>query len=160
VRWLPIALVAVGGAIGGTSARAAQDEGSLQQQVAALQQMVLDLQSRLAELERAAASHNALAAPETAAPAAPEAAAPAAQVEPVAAGHLSEEARLKLNWSKVSREMDQNDVIGLLGAPSKQTTLDGRTVWYYYYPGAGAGSVFFTDAGRVSSRQSPFGFGW
>jgi outer membrane protein assembly factor BamE (lipoprotein component of BamABCDE complex) len=56
--------------------------------------------------------------------------------------------------------MDQNAVIALLGDPSSRSTLDGRTVWYYIYPGTGRGSVFFTDAGRVSSRQSPFGLGW
>jgi len=48
----------------------------------------------------------------------------------------------------------------LLGAPSKKFILDGRRGWYYYYPGTGGGSVFFSDAGRVSSRQSPFGLGW
>jgi hypothetical protein len=38
-------------------------------------------------------------------------------------------------------------------------TIDGRTAWYYVYPATGTGSVFFTDSGRVSSRQSPFGWG-
>ena len=56
--------------------------------------------------------------------------------------------------------MDQGEITRLLGAPSKKFVLDGRNVWYYYYPGTGRGSVFFTDAGRVSSSKSPFGWGW
>ena len=56
--------------------------------------------------------------------------------------------------------MGESEVTALLGPPSKKFTLDGRTVWYYYYPATGNGSVFFTDSGRVSSRQSPFGWGW
>ena len=110
----------------------------------------------------------ASAVPRTA-PAVPQAAQAAPQPAPIAAApaprvaassYVSEEAALRANWSKVVKEMDQAQVTDLLGPPSKQSTLDGRKVWYYYYPGTGGGSVFFTDAGRVSSRQSPFGLGW
>jgi hypothetical protein len=72
--------------------------------------------------------------------------------------YVSPEAFLRTNWSKIKAGLDEGEVASLLGQPSKKFTLDGRTVWYYYYPGTGSGSVFFSDAGRVTSRQSPFGF--
>ena len=166
---------------------ATSQQRQLQQQVAELKQLVAELQSRVADLERSVSASGAepAAQPTSAAPVAPSVAqtvpantmepssdARAAPREPAAtsaaavqtqapgAGYVSDEARLKLNWSKVTRDMDETTVTALLGAPSKKTTLDGRTVWYYYYPGTGAGSVFFTDAGRVSSRQTPFGSIW
>jgi hypothetical protein len=115
---------------------------------------VRDLQQRVSELEgrEPPATHAAPGATQ-AAPVA--AAAPGANV-----GYVSPEAALRANWSRVEQQMDEGEVTRLLGPPSKKLTLDGRTVWYYYYPATGGGSVFFTDAGRVSSRQSPFGLGW
>jgi len=71
----------------------------------------------------------------------------------------SPQAQLRLNWSKIEPGIDADHVSRLLGEPTSKLRLDGRTAWYYSYPGLGNGSVFFTDAGRVSSRQSPFGWG-
>jgi hypothetical protein len=146
---------------------AAPDAGELQQEVAALRQMVLELQERVAHLEAGAPAppdsivQSAVAAVPAAAPDSSPAVVPApAGSNGAHPGYISEEAVLKVNWSKVSKDMDQTAVIALLGSPSKVAKINGRTVWYYYYPGAGGGSVFFTDAGRVSSRQSPFGLGW
>ena len=152
---------------------AAADDAALRQEVSVLKQMVLDLQARVAHLEgqTTAAPQAAAAVPEPAAPV-PQTVPPVAQsqpppVAPVApptaaagSGYVSEEAALRANWAKVAKEMDEGEVTALLGEPSSKSTLDGRAVWYYLYPGTGRGSVFFTDAGRVSSRQSPFGWGW
>ena len=128
-------------ALAGTSvARAAEpDVAALQREVGQLKREVLRLQKRVDHLEGRHAA---------AAPAAP------------AAGYLTPEAALKATWHRIRRDMPQSDVVALLGEPSKKFVLDGRRGWYYYYPGTGGGSVFFTDAGRVSSRQSPFGLGW
>lgn len=124
------------------AARAGEpDNATLRQELKALTEAVRDLQHRVSELEGQRT--------------------PAARAAPGATmGYLSPEALLRANWSKVELEMDAGEVTRLLGPPSKKLTLDGRTVWYYYYPATGGGSVFFTDAGRVSSRQSPFGLGW
>jgi hypothetical protein len=167
---LPV-LVAL--AFAGTpGARAAEpDNATLQLEVKALREMVLDLQARVNRLEGAPPPTAQAAPPVTkAAPAVPEAtlvAAPAVPAAtPIAAAPLganseaaNPEAALRANWSNVRREMDQGEVTRLLGAPSKKFTIDGRPVWYYFYPATGTGSVFFTEQGRVSSRQSPFGWG-
>ncbi len=165
-------------------ARAAQsDDAVLRQEVTALREMVLALQTRVTQLEALAGDASRAVPPEPKAAAADTApivrqtpavavAPPAATMDATAAdatvappvgaspAYISPEAALRANWSKVARGMQQDEIVALIGAPSQKATLDGRTVWYYYYPGAGAGSVFFTDAGRVSSRQSPFGLGW
>jgi hypothetical protein len=96
--------------------------------------------------------------PQTAA-AVPQAAPTVPQAAPLGGSteYVSPEAFLRTNWSKIKADMDEGEVASLLGQPSKKFTLDGRNVWYYYYPGTGSGSVFFSDAGRVTSRQSPFG---
>jgi hypothetical protein len=164
---------------GASTARAAEpDNATLQQEVKALKEMVHELQQRVTVLEgrspvptqRAPLPQAAPAIPQPAPAvrqAAPAPQAPAPQAAPVAAaplaassGYISPEAALRASWSKVNREMDQGDVKKLLGEPSKKFLIDGRNVWYYYYPGTGAGSVFFTDAGRVSSSQSPLGWSW
>jgi hypothetical protein len=171
--------------IAGAAALAAEpDVAALQQEVKALNATVLDLQKRVMQLEGrnavqvqtvpqaqhlepgvaeepaplAIQAPTATSVPQAAA--AQAAAVPAVPAIGAGSGYVSEEARLKGNWSKVAKGMDQAEVTSLLGEPSRKSTLDGRVVWYYYYPATGAGSVFFTDAGRVSSRQSPFGFGW
>ncbi len=53
-----------------------------------------------------------------------------------------------------------DEVNGLIGAPTKTFELAGKTVWYYYYPAIGAGSVFFDAHGRASSVQRPAGGSW
>ena len=171
------------------AARAAEpDYATLQQEVKALKQMVHDLQQRVSALEGHAAAP--AQGPQAAQPAAQatQAAPPAAQAAPpvpqaaqaaqpaptmpqaapitaakpgASPGYMSPEALLKTSWNQVEKGMDQAAISKLLGAPSTTFLLDGRLVWYYYYPGTGRGSVFFTAAGRVSSYQSPFlGFGW
>lgn len=159
MRIAPAVLVSLALA-GVPAARATEpDDAALRQDVKALKELVRDLAHRVSVLEaRSTVAPVALqAAPiASAAPAAPVAA-----VQPGASsGYASPEAALRANWSKVKEDMDAAAVTRLLGAPSKKFTLDGRTVWYYYYPGIGGGSIFFTDAGRISSRQSPFGWGW
>jgi len=62
-------------------------------------------------------------------------------------------------WRQVASGTTQADVERLLGKPTTTFQLSGKTVWYYYYPAKGAGSVFFDSAGRASSVQSP-ATGW
>lgn len=132
--------------------------------------MVLNLQTRVGQLEGRPAAV-AVAPASTPAPAVlqavpasalsviPAAAPVAAAVAAAPAGYVSPEATLRNHWAQVRPDMAQADVTRLLGAPSKKFTLDGRTGWYYVYPGLGSGSVFFTDAGLVSSTHAPFGWG-
>ncbi len=159
-RW--IALCALGGIglAGVPVAHAGEsDIATLRQQVKALNAMVLELRQRVDRLE-GEPSPESRAAPvapvSSTAPVTPAAAAP---VTP-SAGYMSPEATLRQSWARVQPDMPQDEVAQILGAPSKKLTLDGRVVWYYHYPATGNGSIFFTDAGRVSSRQSPFGWGW
>ena len=127
----------------------AAGDAKLEQQVKALTEQVHALQQRVDRLEgRTASSASPAATPAPASAAAPS------------AGYVTPEAALKGSWARIKPDMAEADVAALLGAPSKKFVLDGRRGWYYYYPGTGAGSVFFTDDGRVSSRQSPFGMGW
>jgi hypothetical protein len=132
-------------ALAAPAARAASDS-SLEQQVKALTETVRVLEQRVDRLEGRP----------------PAAAVPAAAAIPAAPGAhgVNPEAALRMNWARIKADMEQAEVMRLLGAPSKKFTLDGRNVWYYYYPATGSGSVFFTDDGRVSSRQSPFGWSW
>src|SRR5512143_3833259 len=145
------------------AARAAEpDYATLQHEFKVLKQMVQDLQRRMAAIEgrSGATAQGAQPAPHTA-QTVPQAAPIAAARPGASPGYMSPEALLKASWNQVEKGMDQAAVTALLGAPSTTFLLDGRRVWYYYYPGTGRGSVFFTDAGRVSSYQSPFlGFGW
>jgi outer membrane protein assembly factor BamE (lipoprotein component of BamABCDE complex) len=62
---------------------------------------------------------------------------------------------LRLSWRKVKRGMTDTQIADVLGPPSHDTRINGKRVWYYYYPGVGAGSVFFNSDGRVSSDQAP-----
>jgi SmpA/OmlA family protein len=66
---------------------------------------------------------------------------------------------LRESWSHVEKGMTQAEITGLLGAPSRELTIDGKLVWYYYYAGIGGSSVFFNGDGRVSSKQRPT-VGW
>lgn len=144
-------------ALAGASVARAEgpDVAALQRQVRQLSQKVLELQKRVDRLE----GHSAPAA-QAAPVAAPVAAPKPAQTAAPGAGYVTPEAALKASWHKIGPDMAQREVVALLGEPSKKFVLNGRRGWYYYYPGTGVGSVFFTDEGKVSSRQSPFGLGW
>jgi len=170
--WVPSALCVI--AILGSSAAAAEEPGvaALLQRVNTLDRRVQDLQARVKQLEAKLAASSATtpaaSAPVAAAPIPPAAkpaeAGPAvitaAPAGGTGAGYLSPEALLRQSWSRIDNGMAAARVHELLGEPSKKFKLNGRTVWYYYYPATGVGSVFFTDAGRVSSKQSPFGWSW
>ena len=66
---------------------------------------------------------------------------------------------LRNSWRRISTGMKQTDVKETLGPPTKETLMNGKVVWYYYYAGLGAGSVFFNGDGRISSSQAP-NLGW
>ena len=136
--------------LGSASAIAEEpDLAALRQQVNALEQQLRDVQAQLLRLESARPA----AAPQSA-PTPIAAPTPAA----IEAGNVSPEAALRQSWSNIKPEMADSQVAELLGEPSKKFKLDGRDVWYYYYPDTGKGSVFFTDDGHVTSSQSPFGW--
>lgn len=145
--------------VGAPAARASEgDDAALRKDVRMLIEMVQDLQRRVSALEAHAVKP---ASAPTAAPQ-PGPVAPIAAARPgMRPDYVSPEAMLKANWNQIDKGMDEAAIKALIGAPSTTFQLDGRLVWYYYYPGTGRGSVFFTDAGRVSSYQSPFPeFGW
>lgn len=153
------------------------DVASLEREVAALSALVQRLQARVDRLELQASSAGPSASDpartepavtpqksvQASAGAVSRAEAPAA---PIAARRTeadsigpSAQVQLRSNWAKIGAGMTSAEVSGLLGDPSRRLTLDGRSVWYYSYPSLGNGSVFFTDSGQVSSRQSPFVWG-
>ncbi len=146
-----------------TAWAAGPDVASLEREVAALKDAVQHLQARVDRLEGrpAFAEPSASGTP----PSAPRRASDAlvqatAALQPgVDAPAASAQAQLRINWSKIRQGIDADEVSRLLGTPTSRLRLDGRTAWYYSYPAVGNGSVFFTDAGRVSSHQSPFGWG-
>jgi len=166
-------LVLLGMAILPAARAADPDVASLQREIAALREIVQRLQARVDRLEShpIPAEQPASGAPQAASPiasqavshAAPKAALLAAPIAALQPGAdpltASPQAQLRANWSKIEPGIDADEVSRLLGAPTKELRLDGRNAWYYSYPALGNGSVFFTDAGRVSSRQSPFGWG-
>jgi len=167
---MALALVVLLGMAIPPAARAADpDVASLAREVAALREVVQHLQARVDRLEShpAPTEQPASGTPRPALQAASDAAshdAPAAR--PIAAPQpgtdapvASPEAQLRANWSKIRQGIDSDEVSRLLGVPTRKLRLDGRDAWYYSYPALGNGSVFFTDAGRVSSHQSPFGWG-
>jgi hypothetical protein len=89
--------------------------------------------------------------------------APQPQAQPAAATPAKPAAdsivALRESWSHVDKGMTQPEITGLLGAPAKELTIDGKLVWYYYYAGIGGASVFFNSDGHVSSKQRPT-VGW
>jgi hypothetical protein len=106
----------------------------------------------------AAASAAPEAATAKASTAAPGNAAASAPASPTA---VSELAVLKKAWRQVEPGIASQKVHDLLGAPTQELTINGKLAWYYVYPGIGAGSVFFNDSRRVSSKQSPpLGISW
>ena len=125
------------------------DVAALRRQVNALEQQLREVQAQLSRLE---------SAPPAATPERPPAPVAAPTLATIDAGHVSPEATLQQSWSNIKPAMADSKVAELLGEPTKRFKLDGRDVWYYYYPGTGAGSVFFTGEGRVTSSKSPFGW--
>ncbi|MGB8326862.1 MAG: hypothetical protein WCE48_04715 [Steroidobacteraceae bacterium] len=65
----------------------------------------------------------------------------------------------RLAWHRIHAGLTESDVQALIGPPTKVFELAGKTVWYYYYPSVGAGSVFFGSRGVASSVQRPSGGG-
>jgi hypothetical protein len=157
------------------TARAQADESELQllrQQVEDLQNTVRELQQRVNALEKndsapwvpataepAPASGSAVAA----VPAPPRpAASPAASAKepgPAKAPLPDKVALLRVSWRHIAPGMPQAEVKETLGPPTREMLINGKVVWYYYYAGLGAGSVFFNRDGRISSSQSP-NLGW
>ena len=173
-----LVLLVLLGTVSLPAARAAEpDVASLEREVAALQEVVQRLQAQVDRLEShpTPAEQSTSYAPRSAQPAAseavsqpvsratPKAALPAVPIAALESGAdplvTNPQAQLRANWSKIEPGIDSDEVSRLLGAPTKKLRLDGRNAWYYSYPALGNGSVFFTDVGRVSSRQSPFGWG-
>ncbi len=141
---------------------------ALRRQVQELTNAVRQLQERVNALEKGDASTWIPAtAPSTIAtpdrddapqdlktPAAPERVAPGAK-----ASVDDKVVMLRNSWRRISKGMKQEDVMEALGPPTKEMMMNGKVVWYYYYAGLGAGSVFFNSDGRSSSSQPP-NVGW
>jgi len=148
------------------AARADDDIVALRGRLDQIKELVAEFESRLSALE--AARSNAAQSPQaptTAVPAAGSASAAAAAV-PVAQPPASSTRPAvadapvvvpRAQWRRVQAELTMDEVNGLIGAPTTTFELAGKTVWYYYYPGIGAGSVFFDARGRASSVQRPAG---
>jgi outer membrane lipoprotein-sorting protein len=146
---------------------------TLRQQVEELKDTVRQLQERINTLEKKEAASwipatiaPAPAAASTAAPAQASApknmdTAPASDpAAPAAKGSIDDKVVILRNsWRRISTGRKQADVKEALGPPTRETLMNGKVVWYYYYAGLGAGSVFFNGDGRISSSQSP-NLGW
>ena len=172
-RAAPALIMLLGTASLSTAMALEPDVASLEREVAALKEVVQRLQARVDRLEShpIPPEHPASSVPVAASPPASqvashaglEAALPAAPIAALQPGAdplvASPQAQLRANWSKIEPGIDASQVSRLLGEPTRKLRLDGRNAWYYSYPAIGNGSIFFTDAGRVSSRQSPFGWG-
>jgi len=131
-----------------------QDPASLQKEVDQLRQEVQSLKEQVKSLHETAP---AATPPQTQ----PEVKQPAPNpVEPVPAkppaGSIT---ALRESWSHVEKGMTKAQIEEALGPPTNELTINGKLVWYYYYPGIGGSSVFFNGDGRVSSRQRPT-VGW
>jgi hypothetical protein len=120
---------------------------SLQKEVEELRREVKSLQEQVNTLK---------AEPPTAPPSQAQPAPPRANPAKPAADSI---VALRESWSHVENGMTQPQISALLGAPTKELTIDGKLVWYYYYAGIGGASVFFYSDGRVSSKQRPT-VGW
>jgi hypothetical protein len=142
---------------------------ALKQQVEELKRTVTQLQDRVQVLERREAPPWVAATPEGGPPSQPN----PISAKPVEAGQSSTQSAapaakssvddkivvLRNSWRRISGEMTQAAVKESLGPPTREMLINGKTVWYYYYAGLGAGSVFFRGDGRVSSSQPP-NLGW
>jgi hypothetical protein len=136
---------------------------ALRQQVDELKNTVRQLQQRIDALER---KDDAPWVPATKAPppasASPAASAPNTEerVAPAPKALVDDKVvTLRKSWRRISTGMTRADVTETLGPPSKETLINGKVVWYYYYAGLGAGSVFFNGDGHISSSQPPR-LGW
>jgi hypothetical protein len=104
--------------------------------------------------ERGALQASVSAAPDIATPKVPD------HADAVERGSIDDKiVMLRNRWRNLGLNQTQDDVRNLLGAPTKEMLINGKTVWYYHYAGWGAGSVFFRGDGRVSSSQPP-NVGW
>ena len=145
------------------------DMRMLRQQVEELKDTIRQLQERVNALDKndAAAWVPATIAPATAtAPA--QASPPRAMETGPATDRSTPTGRapaddkvviLRNSWRRISTGMRQADVKETLGPPTKEMLINAKVVWYYYYAGLGAGSVFFNGDGRISSSQAP-NLGW
>lgn len=117
----------------GASAQAADsDTEALKRQVEALSERVKALESRIGTVETQ-------------------------HVTPSAAGATGAMNAASVNdaWEKIKQGLTKDDVKKILGEPEQQFTLGGRLLWYYRYPGIGAGSVMFGNDGLVIANQEP-----
>ena len=148
------------------TARADDDIIALRGRLDQIKELVAEFETRLSALEaarssaaqlpQAAATAVPAAGSATAAAAVPVAPPPASSTRPAAAANASVVVP-RAQWRRVQTELTMDEVDGLIGAPTTTFELAGKTVWYYYYPGIGAGSVFFDARGRASSVQRPAG---
>jgi hypothetical protein len=158
-------------------ANGADDVAALRTQLEQVKRLVADLDARLSAVEaddrKAAETTSKVAAPAatsaaigaTAARPSVPAPAPAAPGTPAAAGvpavpavasaTADSEAVPRAAWRRVGAGSSQDEVKEQLGVPTRTFELSGKQVWYYVYPGHGAGSVFFDSSGHVSSLQAP-----
>jgi hypothetical protein len=158
-------------------ANGADDVAALRTQLEQVKRLVADLDARLSAVEaddrKAAETASKVAAPAatsaaigaTAARPSVPAPAPAAPGTPAAAGvpavpaiasaTADSEAVPRAAWRRVGAGSSQDEVKEQLGVPTRTFELSGKQVWYYVYPGHGAGSVFFDSSGHVSSLQAP-----
>jgi hypothetical protein len=129
------------------------DTEALRKEVEALKQKVqkLEEQQTAKPVAPPAAASPAQNPPLSTVQPAPQSASSALSSNPVVA--------LRESWSRVGKKMSQAEIADVLGQPSKETRIDGKLVWYYYYPGIGGASVFFKSNGQVSSYQPP-NVGW
>ncbi len=161
-RQVAAVLVGLGGCGLACAAGAAQSEpqscADSNAQIQALRAEVQSLRARVDRLEHGNAPEVAPAAPQAHGPAPAPTSGPSHEAG-TASGLGAPLAALRRAWSSIAAGADRADVEHLLGAPARRLDIDGRTAWIYVYPDQGTGSVFFTDAGRVSSLQPPFGWG-
>jgi hypothetical protein len=127
--------------------RADDDIAALRGRLDQIKELVAEFETRLSALEAARSSASAAPSPQAGATTAIAATAPVAA--PVVVP--------RTQWRRVEAGLTMDEVSALIGAPTKTFDLAGKRVWYYYYPGVGAGSVFFDAHGRASSFQRPAG---
>jgi len=139
------------------------DASSLQKEVEQLKQEVQTLKEQVKSLQEtpsAAAAPSVAIQPEPTAAPQPQSTPTASNSAPVAVKPAADSvAELRVSWSQVDKGMTKAQIASLLGPPTRELTIDGKLVWYYYYPRIGGSSVFFNGDGRVSSKQRPT-VGW